>query len=273
MRRKNYKLWLVMLVILLTLVGCGQKHKEIQKHEENKTQSDQVLCKANFCKEPALAASGCCEAHTCQVAGCQNATAARWGKYCQEHMCSREDCNNPRVEGSDLCTAHNDPNQVCIVEGCTRLKRDGIDYCSVHKTGFLCGYRDCTNPTENFSTFCSEHQIADKELHSAPQDTPNDNESSGLSDMLIIDETGKQIWKVYAKSNEFHFKASCSGPGYFGIKLLDSNQDFYALVMNETGSYELDKSIYGLIEGEMYYIQVEFSRGTITYSWSGTYGD
>ena len=75
-----------------------------------------------------------------------------------------------------------------------------------------------------------------------------------------------------AKSSEFHFKASCSGPGYFGIKLLDSNQDFCALVMNEVGSYELDKSVYGLIEGEMYYIQVEFSHGTISYSWSGTYG-
>lgn len=268
-KRNDYNLLLVILVIILALVGCGQKHANA---EENEAQSDQILCKASFCEEPALATSGCCEAHTCQITGCQNATEVRWGKYCQDHMCSREGCSNPRVEGSDLCTVHNDPNQVCIVEGCTRLKRDGIDYCSVHKTGFLCGYRDCTNPTENFSTFCSEHQMADKELHSEPQDTPNDNELSCLFDMLIIDESGKQIWKVYAKSSEFHFKASCSGPGYFGIKLLDSNQDFCALVMNEVGSYELDKSVYGLIEGEMYYIQVEFSRGTISYSWSGTYG-
>ena len=158
MRRKNYKLWLVMLVILLTLVGCGQKHKEIQKHEENKTQSDQVLCKANFCKESALAASGCCEAHTCQVAGCQNATAARWGKYCQEHMCSREGCSNPRAEGSTLCAAHNDPNQLCEAEGCTRLKIIGEKYCSSHKAGYTCNYWNCKNESKEGSYFCAEHQ-------------------------------------------------------------------------------------------------------------------
>ena len=323
MKRKHYELLLVMLAMILILEGCGQKHEEIQKREENKTQSNQVLCKANFCKEPALVTSGCCEAHTCQVAGCQNATAVRWGKYCQEHMCSREDCSNPRAEGSTLCAAHNDPNQLCEAEGCTRLKIIGEKYCSSHKAGYTCSYWNCKNESKEGSNFCAEHQsmqckyenchnpvgsLSDYKninycsYHGCHYSNCNDmsngnsfygycdyhekicsenpsavsnnnNENSALRDTLIVDDAGKQLWKVYAKTNEFHFKASCNGPGYFGIKLLDSNQDFCALVMNETGSYELDKSIYGLIEGEMYYIQVEFSRGTITYSWSGTYGD
>ena len=69
----------------------------------------------------------------------------------------------------------------------------------------------------------------------------------------------------------FILRQAVAAPAISG-SLLDSNQDFCALVMNEVGSYELDKSVYGLIEGEMYYIQVEFSHGTISYSWSGTYG-
>ena len=91
-------------------------------------------------------------------------------------------------------------------------------------------------------------------------------------DIKTIDTGGKQIWQVYAKSSELHFTGSFRGSGYFGIKILDSNQDFFALVANEIGDYNVDKSVYGLTPDEMYYIQIECTDGSWTCSWTGTYG-
>ena len=102
---------------------------------------------------------------------------------------------------------------------------------------------------------------------------PTSTVSNNLyEDVKTIDINGKQIWQVYAKSSELHFTGSFHGSGYFGIKILDSNQDFFALVANEIGDYNVDKSVYGLIPDEMYYIQIECTEGSWTCSWTGTYG-
>ena len=69
-----------------------------------------------------------------------------------------------------------------------------------------------------------------------------------------------------------HFTGSFQGSGYFGIKILDSNQDFFDLVVNEIGDYIIDKTIYGLAPDEMYYIQIECTEGSWSCSWTGTYG-
>lgn len=92
------------------------------------------------------------------------------------------------------------------------------------------------------------------------------------ADKKTIDINGKQTWQVYARLSEFHFTGSFHGSGYFGIKILDSNQDFFALVANEIGDYNVDKSVYGLTPDEMYYIQIECTEGSWSCSWSGTYG-
>lgn len=324
MRNKINK-YLSILCLLLSipaLCGCSNTRTEVGIFSTNSPtiQNISKLCEAVGCKSDTLDGYNCCEAHICQVKGCQNAAIVRWGGYCKEHVCSREDCRNPRMDGSDLCAAHNDLNQLCEAEGCTRLKTAGGKYCPTHEIGYTCNYWNCNNKSEENSYFCIEHQskgckyngchnpvesLSDydnpeyceyhgchypgcivkstysgycayhwdfhlKEINSSLD--KNNQKTSLNNDVLIVDESGKQIWKVCAKSSEFHFNASCSGSGYFGIKILDSNQDFYSLVMNEIGSYELDKSVYGLTQGEIYYIQIEFSRGTITYSWSGTYG-
>ena len=60
--------------------------------------------------------------------------------------------------------------------------------------------------------------------------------------------------------------------GTAGIKILDSNQDFFDLVVNEIGDYIIDKTIYGLVPDEMYYIQIECTEGSWSCSWTGTYG-
>ena len=323
-KRISYCLFIIYLLLsVLILCSCNSKPST----NSAAAQDTSKLCEATSCKSKAREGYNYCEAHICQIEGCQNATVVRWGKYCQDHMCSREGCSNPRAEGSNLCTAHSDSNQLCEAEGCTHLKITEEKYCSLHKVGYTCSYWNCKNESKEGSYFCVEHQSMqckyenchnpvgslsdykntnycsyhgchypdcneknngnffpcycdyhEKVYWENPSavsgNNGSNNQNSALKDTLIVDDTdaGKQLWKVYAKSSEFHFKASCSGPGYFGIKLLDSNQDFCALVMNEVGSYELDKSVYGLIEGEIYYIQVEFSRGTISYSWSGTYG-
>ena len=100
---------------------------------------------------------------------------------------------------------------------------------------------------------------------------PKEN-SNPKADTRTINTNGKQVWKVYARSSEMHFTGSFQGSGYFGIKILDSNQDFFDLVVNEIGDCIIDKTIYGLIPDEMYYIQIECTEGSWSCSWTGTYG-
>lgn len=91
-------------------------------------------------------------------------------------------------------------------------------------------------------------------------------------DERTINISGKQVWKVYARGSELHFTGNFRGSGYFGITVLDSNQDFFALVTNEIGDCDIDKSIDGLTPGGMYYIKIECTEGTWSCGWSGTYG-
>lgn len=91
-------------------------------------------------------------------------------------------------------------------------------------------------------------------------------------DKKTIAANGKQVWQVYAKSDELHFTGSFRGSGYFGIKVLDGNQDLVDMVVNEIGDYDVDKSIHGLTIDEMYYIQIECTEGRWSCGWTGTYG-
>ena len=91
-------------------------------------------------------------------------------------------------------------------------------------------------------------------------------------DERTININGKQVWKVYARGSELHFTGNFRGSGYFGITVLDNNQDFFALVTNEIGDCDIDKYIDGLTPGGMYYIKIECTEGTWSCGWSGTYG-
>lgn len=92
-------------------------------------------------------------------------------------------------------------------------------------------------------------------------------------DKKIIETNGKQIWQVVAKKEYISFWGDYKGSGNFIIEILDDNQDFFDLVVNEIGDYHLNKSVDGLTPERMYYIQIEWSHGGWSLSWSGTYGD
>lgn len=153
-RISNCLFILYLPLFVLILCGCNSKSST----NSAAAQDTRKLCEATRCRSEACEGYNYCEAHICQIDGCPNATVVRWGKYCQEHMCSKEGCSNPRTEGSTLCAAHNDPNQLCEVEGCTNLKITGEKYCSSHKAGYTCSYWNCKNESKDGSYFCAEHQ-------------------------------------------------------------------------------------------------------------------
>ena len=124
------------------------------------------------------------------------------------------------------------------------------------------------NAIETLSELQDEKRAQDR-ANSEKEELAKLNE---LKDQRTINISGKQVWKVYAKSSELHFTGNFNGSGYFGIKILDSNQDFFDLVVNEIGDYIIDKTIYGLVPDEMYYIQIECTEGSWSCSWTGTYG-
>ena len=97
-------------------------------------------------------------------------------------------------------------------------------------------------------------------------------EEAQWKDERTININGKQVWKVYTRGSELHFTGNFRGSGYFGITVLDNNQDFFALVTNEIGDCNIDKYIDGLTPGGMYYIKIECTEGNWSCGWSGTYG-
>ena len=99
----------------------------------------------------------------------------------------------------------------------------------------------------------------------------NDYYNDYKASKKTVDIDGKQIWQVYAASNEVHFTGKYQGTGNFIIKILDDNQDFFDLVVNEIGDYNLDKRVYGLEPDEMYYFQIQWSYGTWSLRWDGIY--
>ena len=91
-------------------------------------------------------------------------------------------------------------------------------------------------------------------------------------DKTLVEEDGKTMYQVYALDDTIHFKGSHSGSGNFIVRVLDSNQDLYALAANEIGSYVLDKSV-DVTQGSMYYVVIEYNNGSWDMSWTGTYGN
>lgn len=138
-----------------------------------------------------------------------------------------------------------------------------------------------TSEREKVSNFETLQKAAEKlrklqqkqrKEESTKQSQSQKENTNPKADQRTINISGKQVWKVYAKSSEMHFTGNFNGSGYFGIKILDSNQDFFDLVVNEIGDYIIDKTIYGLVPDEMYYIQIECTSGSWSCSWTGTYG-
>ena len=96
-------------------------------------------------------------------------------------------------------------------------------------------------------------------------------EIEAKKDKIIVDTDGKRIYKVYMTSNKFSITGNFKGNGHFSVKLLDDNQDFYNLLVNEIGDYVVNTST-DVVKGNYYYLQIECTRGTWNLSWSGTYG-
>ena len=94
---------------------------------------------------------------------------------------------------------------------------------------------------------------------------------SSKNDRVLVEEDGKSMYQVYAYSDSIDFTGEFEGSGNFIVRVLDSNQELHALVVNEIGSYVLDASV-PVNEGEMYYIVIECSDGTWSMAWTGTYG-
>ena len=97
-------------------------------------------------------------------------------------------------------------------------------------------------------------------------------ELDAKKDKIIVDTNGKRIYKVCMASNRFSISGNFKGQGHFSIKLLDDNQEFYDLLVNEIGDYVVDTST-RVTKGDYYYVQIECSRGSWNLSWSGTYGE
>lgn len=121
-----------------------------------------------------------------------------------------------------------------------------------------------TNAVETLKTLKANQDSQEAQISQTP--------ANSKKDKCTVNTNGKQIWQVYANSSEIHFDGTFHGSGYFGIKVLDSNQDFFDLVANEIGDYNVNKTIYGLTPDQMYYIQIECTDGQWSCSWTGTYG-
>lgn len=90
-------------------------------------------------------------------------------------------------------------------------------------------------------------------------------------DELILDSNGKRLWKVYVEDGTITFNGTFEGSGYFGVQVLDNNQNLEELVVNEVGSYVLqNKRVY--VGTGWHYIQLEVTNGSYSVSWAGTGG-
>lgn len=151
--------------------------------------------------------------------------------------------------------------------------RKAVTVLSVAEREKVSNFETLEKAAEKFKEL-RENQIREdqQKRESAKQSQTSKENTNPKADKRTINTNGKQVWKVYARSSELHFTGSFQGSGYFGIKILDSNQDFFDLVVNEIGDYIIDKTIYGLVPDEMYYIQIECTSGSWSCSWTGTYG-
>ena len=116
---------------------------------------------------------------------------------------------------------------------------------------------------------------AEDASQAAPEETSSGSTADtdeSKKDKTLVEEDGKTMYQVYALDDTIHFKGSYSGSGNFIVRILDSNQDLYALAANEIGSYVLDKSV-DVTQGSMYYVVIEYNNGSWDMSWTGTYGN
>lgn len=148
------------------------------------------------------------------------------------------------------------------------------DYSSAQKS--LQNYKDLGNQTildmyNNVTNEVNRIEVERKAKEAEEERKRKQAEIDAKKDKIIVDTDGKRIYKVYMASNKFSITGNFKGNGHFSVKLLDDNQDFYDLLVNEIGDYVVNTST-DVVKGNYYYLQIECTRGTWNLSWSGTYG-
>lgn len=66
--------------------------------------------------------------------------------------CSLENCNNPKMIGSDYCLDH-----TCKKEGCSYSKQKCDKYCYAHQQELTCAVEDCMNDKVDDGSYCLYH--------------------------------------------------------------------------------------------------------------------
>lgn len=295
-KRLSFAIQICFMLGIMLLSGCGRTCSvEDCENEplENSEYCEEHTCFVYGCFNAKVEGSEYCQEHTCGVDGCFS-LVENGSEGCKEHVCvicnciidpntCEKNCKNEYIcsscmkKGCALChhpIVKGTARYVGATEFCSEeCLNDALgtiiqsEYCEICGAEVYWGV-NAYQQWDGYDCLCWECYLA-----SLPTSTPvKSTESENCNDKKTVDSNGKQIWQVYAKSSELHFTGSFRGDGYFGIKILDSNQDFFALVANEIGDYNVDKSVYGLIPNEMYYIQIECTEGSWTCSWTGTYG-
>ena len=133
-------------------------------------------------------------------------------------------------------------------------------------------YNNATNEVNRIEAEKKAQEETERRKQQEEERKRQQAELDAKKDKIIVDTNGKRIYKVCMASNRFSISGNFKGQGHFSIKLLDDNQEFYDLLVNEIGDYVVDTST-RVTKGDYYYVQIECSRGSWNLSWSGTYGD
>lgn len=133
-------------------------------------------------------------------------------------------------------------------------------------------YNNATNEVNRIEAEKKAQEELERRKREEEERKRQQAELDAKKDKIIVDTNGKRIYKVCMSSSTFRISGTFKGQGYFSVKLLDDNQEFYDLLVNEIGDYVVDTSTQ-VTKGEYYYLQIECTRGSWNLSWWGTYGE
>ena len=133
-------------------------------------------------------------------------------------------------------------------------------------------YNNATNEVNRIEAEKKAQEELERRKQEEEERKRQQAELDAKKDKIIVDTNGKRIYKVCMSSSTFRISGTFKGQGYFSVKLLDDNQEFYDLLVNEIGDYVVDTSTQ-VTKGEYYYLQIECTRGSWNLSWWGTYGE
>ena len=133
-------------------------------------------------------------------------------------------------------------------------------------------YNNATNEVNRIEAEKKAQEELERRKREEEERKRQQAELDAKKDKIIVDTNGKRIYKVCMSSSTFRISGTFKGQGYFSVKLLDDNQEFYDLLVNEIGDYVVDTSTQ-VTKGDYYYLQIECTRGSWNLNWWGTYGD